>query len=196
MQDRSLRRRVFAAPATFLRQFASAEPNGCHGGQADVGASELAATYPGIKHAYEFVVPSYQWMVARFESTAGRLQALQTAAVAIALGVPTVGKAIRPDISFSAAPFISAALLAALVLLLAGVGRTYGAIALANPMVLYTKYLHLEEWEFKKNALYWAGEHFQSNLVLVNRKARLERWATGVLALEALMLLLWLSGVL
>jgi hypothetical protein len=155
-----------------------------------------ADAWPGVRQAYDFVLPSYQWMVARFESTAGRLQTLQTAAVAIALGVPTVGKAIRPDISFSAAPFISAVALAALVLILAGVGRTYGAIALANPKVLYTKYLHLAEWEFKKNALYWAGEHFQANLDLVNRKARLERWATGLLALEALMLLLWLSGVL
>jgi hypothetical protein len=51
---------------------------------------ELESKYPGIKCAYDFVFPSYQWMLARLEGADSRIQTLQT--LAIRLMLTPIGK--------------------------------------------------------------------------------------------------------
>ena len=50
--------------------------------------------WPGVDAAFTFVVPSYQWMLTRFEAVDSRLQALQIVVLTVTTGAPTVAKAI------------------------------------------------------------------------------------------------------
>ena len=69
--------------------------------------------------------------------------------------------------------------------------RVWGGVAVVSPADLYARWLHYSEWEFKKNAVYWAGKHFEKNWTVVNLKG----WAaTGMSALflaETVFLLMW-----
>jgi hypothetical protein len=51
--------------------------------------------------------------------------------------------------------------------------------------------LHYPEWEFKKNAVAWAGEHFKDNVRVVQKKARTAAWMTAAFTVELLFILAW-----
>jgi hypothetical protein len=160
----------------------------------DLTTDPRQAQWPGVEPAYDMVIPSYQWLLARFEAVSGRLQWLQVLAATIMLGGPSLGKAVRADISFGSGWLIAAIVTTAAVMLLGGVAKSYGAVILPSPAVLYRECLHLSEWEYKKTAIYWAGEHFESNTKLVNRKARAAMVMTALLFIEVVLLLVWISA--
>jgi hypothetical protein len=57
--------------------------------------------------------------------------------------------------------------------------------------MLYDQWLDYTEWEFKKNAVHWAGQHFKANSALVNNKALAAFGMTVLLLLEMGLLLGW-----
>ena len=82
------------------------------------------------------------------------------------------------------------------VLMLIGiVARSLGDVSVINPRRLYEKSLKLSEWEFKRDAIYYAGQCFDHNKALVNRKANLGQAMSGLLLLETMLLVLWISRV-
>jgi len=149
-------------------------------------------TWPGVDTAYDFVIPSYQWILARFEAVSARIQSLQAFATTVTLGVPAVAISIRGDITFKSVWFISALLLFLAIVIIGLITRPWGSVILADPQKFYDKWLHFQEWEFKKNAIYWAGEHFAANVSLVNRKARMMTIMTILFLVEAGFLLVWI----
>src|SRR4029453_9512813 len=52
------------------------------------------------------------------------------------------------------------------------VGRGPGRITLPNPRVLYSEALTEQPWEFRKNAIYYAGQHFDRNTCVVAANGR------------------------
>ena len=147
--------------------------------------------WPAVARAYDFVMPSYQWLVSRYESAEGRLTTLITIAATVMFGIPVFAKNLRPDISFSSFWF-RAAILCLLAAGIAGVvGRVRGRVVLPNPKILYD-HLHESEWEFRKNAIYYAGEHFEANRRTIEWKHRLADLASGCLLLAALAAVAWL----
>jgi hypothetical protein len=144
--------------------------------------SEDEKTYPSVAQAYSFVVPSYQFMLSRYEAADNRLTALTTAASGFAGLAPAVGKLVGPSVPFNGWFFVSLGLLvsAAIVGLWA---RTRGGIALPNPRRIAEKQLHWSVWEFQKNAIIHAGEAFDQNAAIVRRKGN---YAVCVMALIAL----------
>ena len=67
--------------------------------------------YPGVNPAFDFVQPSYGWMITRMESSFSRIQGLLTIASTVTLGVPAFAVSMKRDISLLSPWFITAALL-------------------------------------------------------------------------------------
>lgn len=150
--------------------------------------------YPGVDLAYEFVLPSYDWARDRLDSINGRLQAMQGFAVTVTLAVPVFARSVTGNgIDFGSGWFMGA-MLTFLVLMVVGlVARARGTLALLDPHVLYEHYLEWGPWEFRKNVLYWAGEHAQLNHDLVIEKGKAINWMTGLFIAESLLLVLWIA---
>lgn len=64
--------------------------------------------WPSVIYAYDFVLPSYQWMTSRVEATVTRIQGLMTFAATVTLGFPVLGQTIDKEASFVSLPFIVA----------------------------------------------------------------------------------------
>lgn len=141
-----------------------------------------------------FVLPSYQWMLQRIESADSRLQAVVTFIATTTFAFPALAATIRDDITFSGHWFILAMVCAAVAIVTGIVARIRGGVKLVNPDRLYNNWLDYSPWEFRKNALYWAGQDFRTNAVLIGRKALMVTIITGLFIAEMLFLLLWITG--
>lgn len=149
--------------------------------------------WPGLEPAQAFVLPSYQWMLARVEAADSRIQNIVNFAATVTLAVPTAAKNYAAAISFRS-PFLIAAVVLALVVIADGMfARTRGALALVDPMVLYNKSVWRPKWEFHRNALYFAGKHMESNAALVNAKARVVLRMTCLFVIEMALLFAWVA---
>ena len=80
-----------------------------------------------------------------------------------------------------------------LSVLVGTLARATGNLSLLTPQLLYEGWLHYSPWEFKKNAVYWAGEHFKANSGLVNRKGLALSLMTLLLIAEVALLLVWVA---
>jgi hypothetical protein len=149
--------------------------------------------WPGVLIAYDFVLPSYQWMTSRLEATVARIQTLMTFAATITLGFPVLRQAIDREASFVSLPFALAVACFLALMTLGNIARDVGDMMFTNPGKLYDRSLHLEEWEFKRDAIYYAGICFSHNSALANRKARLGRIMSCLLLVEVLAFLFWIA---
>lgn len=148
--------------------------------------------WPGILFAYDFVKPSYDWMATRLEAAVSRSQALLTFAATITLGFPVLGAAVSRGISFRSIWFL-VAIASFFALVVAGlVARHTGDLVLLDPGELYRRCASMSEWEFKRQALYYAGEAFDENVTVTNRKMRLGTAMSVLLVVETLSFLVWL----
>lgn len=151
------------------------------------------AKWPAVDAAFVFVLPSYQFMVSRFEAADTRLTALLTLALTLTAGAPLFAKTVRPDISF-ASPFlwIGIALFSA-VAIVGTFARQWGAVVLPDPTVIYEKSLHRSEWSFKMNQISYAGQNFRVNAETIRKKGNIAKWLTIALMFEVLALVAWLG---
>lgn len=151
--------------------------------------------WPSVEIAYEFVKPSYDWMQNRLDAVNTRIEFFLTLSSSVTVAAPIFAKALYTDIEFGAWSFKVAMAVFGLIIATGVWGRIYSGLKLVSPERLYDKWLKWTEWEFKKNAIYWAGKHFKHNASLVNRKANFAI-AMGILfALEVVFMVLWIGGV-
>jgi hypothetical protein len=151
----------------------------------------LAGRYPAVPLAYEFVRRSYELMAKRFEIVEGRIRALLTLALTMTFGAPIfVNSAIGP-LSFTSLWFRLAVAAAVLSAVLGVAAHLWGSLMVFSPRLLYDRTLHLPDWEFKRNALYRAGEAFEVNAAAVERKARIGVAMAVLLLVELLLLVAW-----
>lgn len=129
--------------------------------------------WPAVPRAYEFVIPSYQFLVNRFEAADNRLTHSITLASSVLFGIPILARAIRPDISLQS-PWLIASLAFAVVAALLGIiGRQRGRLRLTSPATLYDTWLHKSDWLFKKDMVYFAGQSFGHNARAIETKGRI-----------------------
>jgi hypothetical protein len=151
-----------------------------------------SARWPGVEEAYDFVLPSYQWAITRFEAADSRIQALQVFIVTITIAVTTIG---GKD-ALHSAPVWGALLFATVSVFIGLVARCMGAISVSSPAALFcSEWLSKDPWTFRKDMLSFAGEHFEKNRRLINRKGLAAIVMTGLFALEVVLLLIWVAGV-
>jgi len=150
--------------------------------------------WPGVSRAYDFVVPSYQLMLNRFEAADSRLASLLTTASSLTLAVPIFAKTVRSDISYSSPWFWVAMTIFGLITLVGLIGRLRGRITLPDPAILYSHSLRESEWEFQKNQIYYAGVNFSRNASAINIKGKYAIAITLLLLIEIGVLIKWLAG--
>ena len=150
--------------------------------------------WPSVDAAYGFVLPSYQLLAGRFEAADHRLTSLLSIASGLTLAAPILAKAVAPEITFTSRLFIGGLSLFAVIVVLGLVGRIIGVLTLPDPMVHYDTSLHEPEWIFKKNAIYFAGLHFESNANAIRRKANLAIAITLLLVVQILCFAFWIAG--
>jgi hypothetical protein len=149
--------------------------------------------WPGVRAAYDFVIPSYSLMVSRFEAADNRLTALLTFGASITLAAPLLGKAAQPMIAFSS-PWLLLAVTMFVVSVGIGLyGRVSGAITLPNPAVLFRESLDETDWAFRKNMIYFAGEHFDANARAIRHKGNLAFAVALLLVCEIILFLFWMG---
>jgi hypothetical protein len=149
--------------------------------------------YPGVEAAQMFIVPSYQWMLSRLEAADSRINTLLTFIATTTFGVPTLAQAVWPEIPLDA-PWLIVALLLALFIVGFGLrARTKGGILLPHPTTLFDRWLGKSERGFQKDALYFAGQHFEANRVLVEWKAAAVNRMSGLFIVELVLLYLWIA---
>ncbi len=156
--------------------------------------TQTTEDHPGLPLAYEFIIPSYQWLIARSEATHGRIQNLIGLAAAITVGAPVFGKAIRDTLSANSGWFFAAAAVFVAIMALGLVAGRMGKLILMSPGVLSTEeWLQLPEADFKRHALEYAGSHFDKSADSINRKAKILVAMTYLLLAEAVLLVVWIS---
>jgi len=155
---------------------------------SDTDRITLEASHPGIKTAYDFVMPSYQWMVARLDAADTRIQTLQVFAASLMAVVPAIRTS---NGTFNSMIFYIAVTAFVLLILIGTIARSWGPLTMSDPAVLYKQWLHFPEFEFKKNAIYFAGQHFSVNARLVNLKGTINIVMTWIFILQALLLFFW-----
>ena len=127
-------------------------------------APELSnSDWPAVDRAYDFVVPSYQILTGRFEAADTRLNNLITFLSTMLVGLPVLARTIRPDVTFNSPLFIGAFVLLVTAAIAGMSGRLSGRLILVDPSVLFRESLHESDWEFKKNALFFAGNEPRHN---------------------------------
>ena len=150
-------------------------------------------TWPSVESAQMFIVPSYQWMITRVESADSRLQTLVAFVATITFAVPVLGAALSKGISLRSPWFLCALLVAVGIVVCGTVARSRGSLNLADPKKVYDRTLHLTKWEFQRDAIYFAGEHFNDNRTLIETKALMLTLMTGFFVLELILLAIWIA---
>lgn len=158
---------------------------------SDEQAETSEATCPAVHVAYDFVGPSYASIMQRLDAVNSHLETLQTFAASITLAAPILAASVVKDVDFRSPWFLSAFSIFMVVIVIGAVARVRGSLQLITPQSLYDDWLHYSEWEFKKNAIYWAGQHFKANRSLVNNRAHAAFGMTVLLLLEMGLLLAW-----
>ena len=162
-----------------------------------VSATELSTAeedkWPAVEAAYDFVVPSYQMLMSRFEAADTRLTTLLTLVSTLTLSAPILAKAVQKDISFKSPFFIVGAVCFIAAVVLGTLGRVKGSIQLPDPMVFHQTGLHESSWTFKKNAVYFAGLAFKANSKAVRLKGTLAFTVLVALLLEIGSFVAWVA---
>jgi hypothetical protein len=148
--------------------------------------------WPAVDKAYDFVIPSYQLMVGRFEAADNRLTSLLSLAATLTLAAPIFAKNVQPTISFASPLFVLGMVLFLLGSAAGICGRVIGGVKLPDPMVIYENYLEDSEWEFKKNQIFFAGRHFDYNVQAIRKKGNASLFVSVVLLLEVVVFTAWI----
>ncbi len=162
-------------------------------GGGSVAAAHDNTQYPAVNVAYDFVLPSYELLTTRLEAADTRLTTLLTIASSFALGVPLFAQAVRPHIPFRSLLFFAAMGFILVAAALGVIGLLSGRIKISDPTILYQKFLHKSEWAFKKDMIYFAGEHFHINAQTLEKKWKFTIWMTFMMLFSVFAFVLWIS---
>ncbi|GAG41440.1 unnamed protein product, partial [marine sediment metagenome] len=68
-----------------------------------------------------------------------------------------------------------------------------GVITLVHPEILFNECLNLSNWEFRKTMIFWAGEHFNANNKIIDKKCLLRDIMIIFLLVEILFAIVWIT---
>jgi hypothetical protein len=156
-------------------------------------STELAAQpeedYPGVEQAYPFAVASYELAQKRLDIIDSRLQTIVALGVTLSLPVPAL-LATR-GANFRSWWFIGAACVFVCAIAVGTFARIVGHITVLHPSDFYAKWLRFPEWEFKKNLIFFAGQHFEKNRTLARNRGLCTTLTFLLFILEGVLLAVW-----
>jgi len=151
--------------------------------------SRIEDDYPGVVHAYPMALASYELAQKRLDVIDSRLQTIIALGVTLSLPVPAL--LASRGASFRSAWFIAAVCVFVCAILVGTLARLIGNILLLHPSDLYANWLRFQEWEFKKNLLFFAGEHFEKNRKLARNRGFCTTLAFLLFICEGILLAVW-----
>lgn len=163
------------------------------GETTDPAEMQPEAQWPAVALAYEFVRPSYDIMLKRFEIVEGRVRALITLAASLTFGAPVFVRAAGLELSY-ASPWLIAALSFATYILAAGALASVGRrVHVPDPTLLHEASLRHEmsAWTFQRVTLQAAGEAYRANKRGLDGKALLADTMAVALLLEVGCMVAW-----
>lgn len=149
---------------------------------------------PAVRLAYEFICPSYDWAISRWDAMHGRVVQLLTYAAALMVGAPAIARAVSPS-SIGNRNFLIGAGIAFLILTIIGLTTLrIGKLQVLDLRAIYTDsdWIDSPEAEFKTDLLDMVSLDFKENLDEVDRKAIGEFSIIVLLGLQVVFLVLWL----
>lgn len=160
--------------------------------ELEMSNEDQSNQWPSVGLAFQFIEPSYAWMLDRIGAANNRIQQLQTFSATVTFAAPVLGRSLISDL-----PFESGWLYLALGMFVLTIGLgTYavwtGTVKLLNPGVLHQGHLHKEPWRFKADLIYRAGEAHRHNGELVNKKWNIAVAMTVCFAVEVASLTAWI----
>ena len=148
--------------------------------------------------AYEFVAPSYTWILDRLQAVERRIEGLLTLIAAVTLAVPlatmAMANTIEASLRFNHWGVYPGAVAIGCVLATVAIGllgRPMGAVRLADPGKLYQLKLAETPWTFRKDAIHQAGIDFKRNNALITKKSITANVMSSLLLLEIISGGLW-----
>ena len=157
------------------------------------GRRARGTTPPGVLLAYEFVIPSYQWVIQRLDAVDLRIQTLQAFSATVTLAAPILAATVVRNIDLQSLWFIGALIPFVAILVIGASARAWpwGGLILPSPQVLYDDWLEDSDLKFRKDAVKYAGKHFESNRFLINTKGYIADFMTALFVAETMLLLTW-----
>lgn len=153
---------------------------------------QIEKDYPAVELAYPIAIASYENIIKRVDALENRTQNLMAFAATLTVAIPamTAGRGL----TYRSGWFITALILFGLANIVGITSRLKGDIALLSPQRIYQTELHKLDWEFKKDAIYWAGENFAHNNNVILGRNRLVILMSIIFLAEAAVLAVWASG--
>lgn len=151
-------------------------------------------TWRSVDSAYELVVPSYAWMQERLNAVDSRMQALLTLAGSVTVAAPIIGTAVVKNIVFSSPLFLTAVTLFVVIVLAGVLVRAWGEFVIVDLGDVYAEgWLHDPTWEFKRNMVFYAGEHMKRNGRVVNIKGIAANIMAVLFVAAVLLFIAWIA---
>ena len=142
--------------------------------------------------AYDIALGSYVSVREQWESVHRRLDTLLSFVTTVTIAAPVAAQAVLDHADFESPIVVSAGTVYVVIVLIALIARSFGAIQQISPRELHENWLNYAEEEFREGIIDWAGEHNDHAQVLIGRK----NLAANVMALlfvaEALLLIAWI----
>lgn len=149
------------------------------------------ATYPSVTLAFELSKGSYDIILKRLDAVETRLQNLLQTVAGFTTAVIAFIASNNQSKDFFSVWFIIAMAAFGIGMTLGVYARVSGKILAIDPDVLYQRWLEKSEWTFRKDYIFFAGQHFKTNVTTVEHKSFLTALVAMLFGLEAIMLVCW-----
>jgi len=146
---------------------------------------------PSLDLAYAFIQPSYDVMSTRFDSANARIQNILTWAIGITAAMPLFAQIVKSTVNIQSIWFFLALGSFAATVILGIIAQRTGGVKLIDPKALDEHYVSLSKQEFRKNMLYWSGQHFDTNAKTIQTKSLFIDIMTILLGLEIVFAVIW-----
>lgn len=147
--------------------------------------------YPGVELAYDLAVDACDSIIKRLDVMDGRLQTILAFAATTTAIVPSVANS--RGLTFRSNWLYAALSLFIVQLIIGTMSRSFGTLKLIRPRVLWDKWLKKDPWVFRKDFIYFAGQHFDHNAKLLKRRWWLMMIINFLFFIEVLLLILWIA---
>jgi hypothetical protein len=148
--------------------------------------------WPAVALAFEFVRPSYELSLKRFEVVEGRIRSLVTLTASLTFGAPVLLRAawsVPP--SFDSPVFVAAMACAAVILVVGTLAFAHARVTTYDPERLAEASTRFTAFEFRRIALKLAGEANRANDRRLEWRGRAADLMAWVLLIEFALLTTW-----
>ena len=134
-------------------------------------SENLEQQFPSVNLAYDLAVRSDDLSVERADAMDSKIQSLISLSCALTFAIPVAARSLKLDLSSHW--FTAIVVVFGLTVIVGIAGRFFirkGNIKCVDPAKLYEDWLHLSEWEFKKDFTYYAAWRFEQNGRLITTR--------------------------